>query len=61
MVNWICGSMELLGCRNCWLCSACWIMKVSSMYQSQSLGGLGEVLMASDDLGFKLLYEQIGN
>ena len=46
VVNWICGSMELICWRIFWLCSACWITKVSSTSLSQSLGGLGEVLMA---------------
>ena len=43
MVNSICGSMELI-----WLCFACWMTKVSSIYLSQSLGGIGAVLMALD-------------
>ena len=45
-VNCMCGSMELVYCKNCWLCSAFWITKVSSSYLSHILGGWGTVLMA---------------
>ena len=46
VVNGICGSMELICWRNCWLYLACWVTKVSSTCLSHSLGGLGVVLMA---------------
>ena len=48
VVTCICGSMELMWCKNCWLCSAFWMAKVSSKYLSQSLRGFGGVLMAMD-------------
>ena len=38
--------MRLMFCKNCWLCSACWMTKVASACLSQSLGGLGAMLMA---------------
>ena len=47
-INWICGSMEVTYRRNYWVCSVCWMTKVSSTYFSYSLGGLGTVLMALD-------------
>ena len=46
VVNWICAPMEFMCWRNCWLCSACWMTKVSCTYLSHNLGGLGPVLMA---------------
>ena len=48
VVNCMCGSMELLCCKNCCLCSAFWMTKVSSTYLSHSLGGWRTVLIASD-------------
>ena len=46
VANCVLRSIELVWCRNCWLCSACWMTKVSLTYLSQSLGGMGAVLMA---------------
>ena len=48
VVNCMCGSMELMCCKNCWLCSAYWMTKVSFTYLCQRLGGLVAVLMALD-------------
>ena len=40
VVNWIWGSMELMGCRNLFLCSIFWILNVPSIYLYHSLWGL---------------------
>ena len=45
-VNCMCCSMQLRCCRNCCLCSAFWITKVSSTYLYHTLGGYVAVLMA---------------
>ena len=42
------GPMELMCWRNWWLCSTCWMTKVSSTYLSHSLGGLGAEVMVLD-------------
>ena len=56
VVKWIYGFSELRLVRNCWVCSALWMTKVSSMYLSQILDGLEAVLMSS----FKVLHKQVG-
>ena len=55
-VNYMCGSMELMCCKNCWLCSAFWMTKVSSTYLSHSLGGLES---HANGLSFKLFHELV--
>ena len=57
VVNCIYGSMEFMYWRDCWLCSACWMTKVSSTHISHSQDGLRTVLMA---LGFEIFCEHIG-
>ena len=51
-MNCICGSMELNCLKNFWLCYAFLDDKVLSIYLSQSLCGLGAVLMALDSNSF---------
>ena len=48
VVNCIFGSTDVMWHKACWLCYACWMKKAPSTYLSQSLGGLGKVVMALD-------------
>ena len=54
-VNCMCGSKELVCCKNRWLCSTFQIKKVSSTYLSQSLGGWGVELRP----WFQTFHEQV--
>ena len=54
MMNCMCGSMELMCCKNCWLYSACWITIHIFKPKPGWIGG------SADGLGFKLLHEQVG-
>ena len=56
VVNWICRSMELMCCRKCWLCSACWMPKVLSTYLTTGWVDWG----STDGLWIKLLHAQVG-
>ena len=42
---------------NCWVCSALWMTKVSSMYLSQILDGVGG---SANVYSFKVLHKQVG-
>ena len=43
MVNCMSGSCELMCCSSCWLCSAFWMTRVSSINLSQRLRGGGKI------------------
>ena len=52
----MCGSMELVFCKNCWLCSAFWVKMSHPHTYTITLVGRG----SADGLGFKLFHEQVG-
>ena len=43
-VNCMLGSCELMCCRNCWLCSASLMIRVSSTNLTHRLGGVGLIV-----------------
>ena len=57
VVNYICGSCELMCCRSCLLCFACWMTKVSSTNLSNRWGLWGR----AKGLNLELFHEQVGN
>ena len=58
VVNWMWGSIELICWGNWWLCSNCWMMKVSSSYLLKNLG-VGCICVGGPEI--KVLHEQVGH
>ena len=56
VVNCLGGLMELMCCKKCWLCTACWMAEVLSTPKAKPWCIWG----SADGLGFKLLQEPVG-